>query len=272
MRFAARNRAASRTGRDRAGRGRRDPQRDQNSKDMMVEALYPITGRLTAAAVANAFRDLVADLNERLDRSPVGATLEIQVPVAADRTSRQRAGAPPAAAKLAACCWSSAAPAADRRLGRRRGYGDQSELVSGLIARDHGIRVKRLWRRGGECGRSTSAGSRGSCAARRLSGGGQNAPARWKPEHERELDDAFPRWSRRSTNSRIRARGALADMAERLFLPPAEQGNPPAARPPVSRRRWRSPAGSPAGRSIRAPGRSARSTRRSNRRLPPIRN
>ena len=41
----------------------------KNSKDMMVEALYPITGRLVAAAVANAFRDLVADLNERIDRT-----------------------------------------------------------------------------------------------------------------------------------------------------------------------------------------------------------
>ena len=30
----------------------------RNSKDMMVEALYPITGRLVTAAVANAFRDL----------------------------------------------------------------------------------------------------------------------------------------------------------------------------------------------------------------------
>ncbi len=41
----------------------------RNSKDMMVEALYPITGRLVSAAVANAFRDLVADLNVRLERT-----------------------------------------------------------------------------------------------------------------------------------------------------------------------------------------------------------
>jgi len=38
-----------------------------NSRDMMVEALYPITGRLVAAAVANAFRDLVESINRRLD-------------------------------------------------------------------------------------------------------------------------------------------------------------------------------------------------------------
>lgn len=38
-----------------------------NSRDMMVEALYPITGRLVAAAVSNAFRDLIASINQRLD-------------------------------------------------------------------------------------------------------------------------------------------------------------------------------------------------------------
>ncbi len=39
----------------------------KNSKEMMVEALYPITGRLVTAAVANAFRDLVESLNQRID-------------------------------------------------------------------------------------------------------------------------------------------------------------------------------------------------------------
>ncbi len=39
----------------------------KNSKDMMVEALYPITGRLVAAAVANAFRELAEAINQRLD-------------------------------------------------------------------------------------------------------------------------------------------------------------------------------------------------------------
>ena len=40
----------------------------KNSKEMMVEALYPITGRLVTAAVAAAFRDLVEHLNSRIDR------------------------------------------------------------------------------------------------------------------------------------------------------------------------------------------------------------
>lgn len=39
----------------------------RNSKEMMIEALYPITGRLVTAAVAAAFRDLVDTINRRID-------------------------------------------------------------------------------------------------------------------------------------------------------------------------------------------------------------
>ncbi len=41
----------------------------RNSKDMLVDALYPLTGRLVAATVSNAFRDLVETLNRQLDRT-----------------------------------------------------------------------------------------------------------------------------------------------------------------------------------------------------------
>ena len=37
-----------------------------NSKDMMVEALYPITGRLVTAGIAVAFKELLAQINARL--------------------------------------------------------------------------------------------------------------------------------------------------------------------------------------------------------------
>ncbi len=37
------------------------------SRDLMVEALYPITGRLVSTAVARAFQRLVADINGRLE-------------------------------------------------------------------------------------------------------------------------------------------------------------------------------------------------------------
>lgn len=39
----------------------------RNSRPMMVEALYPLTGQLVVAAVQNAFRELVASLNQRVD-------------------------------------------------------------------------------------------------------------------------------------------------------------------------------------------------------------
>ncbi|RWA68726.1 OmpA family protein [Mesorhizobium sp.] len=39
----------------------------KNSRDFMVDALYPITGRLVSAAVANAFKELVARLEQRLN-------------------------------------------------------------------------------------------------------------------------------------------------------------------------------------------------------------
>ncbi len=37
------------------------------SKDMMVEALYPITGRLVATAVARAFRQFLQEVNDRIE-------------------------------------------------------------------------------------------------------------------------------------------------------------------------------------------------------------
>ncbi|MBS0222484.1 MAG: OmpA family protein [Proteobacteria bacterium] len=39
----------------------------RNSRDLMVDALYPITGRLVSAAVANAFKELIALLEQRLN-------------------------------------------------------------------------------------------------------------------------------------------------------------------------------------------------------------
>ncbi|WP_407150035.1 OmpA family protein [Bradyrhizobium sp. ORS 86] len=39
----------------------------RNSRELMVEALYPIVGRLVSAAVANSFRELVASLEHRIN-------------------------------------------------------------------------------------------------------------------------------------------------------------------------------------------------------------
>jgi outer membrane protein OmpA-like peptidoglycan-associated protein len=41
----------------------------RSSKDMMVEALYPLTGRLVSAAVRNAFRELLENIDSHLTRT-----------------------------------------------------------------------------------------------------------------------------------------------------------------------------------------------------------
>jgi outer membrane protein OmpA-like peptidoglycan-associated protein len=43
----------------------------RNSKDELVETLYPMTGRMVQAYVASAMKDLANDLNRRLDANPV---------------------------------------------------------------------------------------------------------------------------------------------------------------------------------------------------------
>ncbi len=43
----------------------------RNSKDELVEALYPVTGRIVKAYVASAMKDLVDQINRRLEMNPV---------------------------------------------------------------------------------------------------------------------------------------------------------------------------------------------------------
>lgn len=48
----------------------------KNSQDEMVEALYPITGRLVKAYVASAIKDLTEEMNRRLELNPVMLRLQ----------------------------------------------------------------------------------------------------------------------------------------------------------------------------------------------------
>jgi len=48
----------------------------KNSQDEMVEALYPITGRLVKAYVASAIKDLTEEMNRRLEMNPVMLRLQ----------------------------------------------------------------------------------------------------------------------------------------------------------------------------------------------------
>ncbi len=48
----------------------------KNSQDEMVEALYPITGRLVKSYVASAIKDLADDMNRRLEHNPLMLRLQ----------------------------------------------------------------------------------------------------------------------------------------------------------------------------------------------------
>lgn len=48
----------------------------KNSQDDMVEALYPITGRLVKSYVASAIKDLSAQMNRRLEQNPIMLRLQ----------------------------------------------------------------------------------------------------------------------------------------------------------------------------------------------------
>lgn len=48
----------------------------KNSQDEMVEALYPITGRLVKAYVASAIKDLTEEMNRKLEMNPVMLRLQ----------------------------------------------------------------------------------------------------------------------------------------------------------------------------------------------------
>ena len=48
----------------------------KNSQDEMVEALYPITGRLVKAYVASAIKDLTEQMNRRLEQNPLMLRLQ----------------------------------------------------------------------------------------------------------------------------------------------------------------------------------------------------
>ncbi len=108
----------------------------RNSKDMMIEALYPITGRLVTAAVAGAFRDLVESLNQRIDRLVSANVWRLRL--RAWTTGRSMAEVALAETDSASL---KQALLLERGSGRviaswpeRPNDGDHKELTSGLIA------------------------------------------------------------------------------------------------------------------------------------------
>ena len=197
----------------------------KNSKDMIVEALYPITGRLVAAAVANAFRDLVADLNERIDRTLSTRHWRL-------RFQSLTTGRPISELALA----EAQRPELRRLLLLERGSGrlvaswhaddetdDQSELVSGLIAAITEFASSVYGSRSGELRTLDLGQARVFLRGAPVYLVAAECAGALRPEHERELDAAFLSLVSRIDHAPDDAAPALAHMAETLFRQRLEQ-------------------------------------------------
>jgi outer membrane protein OmpA-like peptidoglycan-associated protein len=107
-----------------------------NSRDMMVEALYPITGRLVTAAVANAFRDLIGAINQRIDA--LTSTNQWRLRIKALASGRSMAEVALAEARGAQCVRALLIErGGGRLLAQWRPQGapdDNPDLIGGLIA------------------------------------------------------------------------------------------------------------------------------------------
>lgn len=163
-----------------------------NSKDMMVEALYPITGRLVSAAVAQAFRDLVDSLNERIDSllSTQSWRLRFKA-MATGRSVSEVALAEAQRAELQRILF------LERHSGKlvaawsREAGEDKPEIVSGLIAAITDFAADVLGAEGGEL-RTLDLG--GSSVALRSSARmivAAQYRGKAKPEQEHALDALF---------------------------------------------------------------------------------
>jgi outer membrane protein OmpA-like peptidoglycan-associated protein len=163
-----------------------------NSKDMMVEALYPITGRLVSAAVAQAFRDLVDSLNERIDSllSTQSWRLRFKA-MATGRSVSEVALAEAQRAELQRILF------LERHSGKlvaawsREAGEDKPEIVSGLIAAITDFASDVLGAEGGEL-RTLDLG--GSSVALRSSARmivAAQYRGKAKPEQEHALDALF---------------------------------------------------------------------------------
>lgn len=191
----------------------------KNSKDMMVEALYPITGRLVAAAVANAFRDLVADLNERIER-----TLSTQ-------HWRLRARALMSGRSMSEVALADAqTPHLRRFLLLERGSGrliaawsadgeadETSELVSGLIAAITEFAASVYGAHGGELRTLDLGETRVFLRATPAYLIAADCAGALRPEHEREFDDAVLSLVGRFDRGEIAPEDGLADVARNVF-------------------------------------------------------
>ncbi len=124
----------------------------QNSRETMVETLYPITGQMVVAAVANAIREALASINERLDRATSLDRLRLRTrALLSGRPAGELALADQARPRLLRALFleraSGALIAAWRADGETENRG---ELIGGLLAALSGFARDALGESGGD--------------------------------------------------------------------------------------------------------------------------
>ena len=195
----------------------------KNSRDMMVEALYPITGRLVAAAVANALRELMARLNERLDKltSTDGLKLRLRAALQGKRVS-ELALAEAQQARIT------------RILFLERGSGtlvanwqidgsapEQADLVSGLIAAITEFAASALGGQGGQLRTLDLGASRVILRSSPRMIIAANCEGELRPPQEAALDAAFLRLLERQEDGDGDTEDILGDVAASIAAPGA---------------------------------------------------
>jgi len=106
----------------------------RNSRDEMVDVLYPLTGRMVKAAVANAIRELAASLNQRIDALTSADRWKLQLRawmIGRPVSELALASAPGAPVRLLFMERGSGQVIADWSIS---GEDHRNELVGGLIA------------------------------------------------------------------------------------------------------------------------------------------
>ena len=207
----------------------------KNSKDMMVEALYPITGRLVAAAVANAFRDLVADLNDTIERTL--STRHWRRRLRAIATGRS-------VTEIALA--ESQTPQLRRFLVLERGGGrliaawradgeaeETSELVSGLIAAITEFAASVYSAHDGELRTLDLGHTRVFLRATPVYLIAADCAGALRPEHERAFDDAVLSFVGRLDRGETEAGPGVAALAPVLFQSAADDAKKKSSKAPL---------------------------------------
>lgn len=192
----------------------------KNSRDMMVEALYPITGRLVAAAVANAFRDLVADLNERIERTLSTHHWRLRArALLSGRSLSEVALAEAQAPRLRRLLLLERGSGRPIAVWRADGEADEtSELVSGLIAAITEFAASVYGAHGGELRTLDLGETRVFLRATPSYLIAADCAGALKPEHERDFDDAVLSLVGRLDRGEVAPDDGLADVAATVFL------------------------------------------------------